>query len=509
MIHTARQIKNKNLNKRIMCIAMTCAAVVAMTTLVSCGGDKPDETETEKTSETTEMAPTDSIADTSAEEISEESVTTYAVEAYGKLESLREEFTDEKTGELTYYYEMENFYVNDSFENADKINDTLQKIYDTYELSYRENAEAASGGFDTPYDSWHLLNLALVGEDYVSMEYNNISYMGGAHPYSYFDGITIDCRTGQEITAMELFGKSSDEILQQVSDEMEMDTVASWDEVDFYLTDSTIVFFYRMPNYWEDVVWKWTSDTVGENGQRLQIGDLNEDGQTDYVIYAGEDGYYNRLLLYLSGEGIVFEHEDTCFVETGALVCNVDIDHDGEKEILLTMLPHVNSMPLMEYAVLKKENGAWKKLEVYHAEEDILQNSFPLVIVRGKSKFDAELSCKGFDKVISFDLEAYYDYWTKLSEQEDNSFAVTNKQYYENEIAKAKSGEQIGNISAWGIWNIQLSDLDDQPCLVATQGIEGYDKADLWGQVFIYFDYDKDGRIRVLDLGFLPETRIE
>ena len=96
-----------------------------------------------------------------------------------------------------------------------------------------------------------------------------------------------------------------------------------------------------------------------------------------------------------------------------------------------------------------------------------------------------------------------------LSEQEDDSFAVTNKQYYENEIAKAKSGEQIGNISAWGIWNIQLSDLDDQPCLVATQGIEGYDKADLWGQVFIYFDYDKDGRIRVLDLGFLPETRIE
>lgn len=141
----------------------------------------------------------------------------------------------------------------DSFENADKINDTLQKIYDAYELSYKENAEAAPGGFDTPYDSWHLLNLTLVGEDYISIEYNNISYMGGAHPYSYFDGITIDCKTGQEITAAELLGKSSDEILQQVSDEMGMDTVASWDEVDFYLTDSTIVFFYRMPNYWEDV----------------------------------------------------------------------------------------------------------------------------------------------------------------------------------------------------------------------------------------------------------------
>ena len=230
MFHTARQYKDKYIvsKKRIMRIAMTFVAIAATTTLVSCGGDKPDETEIRKSSE-----------------------------AYGKLETLREEFTDEKTGELAYYIEMENFYVNDFFENADKINDTLQKIYDTYELSYRENAEVASGGFDTPYDSWHLLNLTRVGEDYISMEYNNISYMGGAHPYSYFDGITIDCKTGQEITAMELLGKSSDEILRQVSDEMGMDTVASWDEVDFYLTDSTIVFFYRMPNYWEDVVWEW------------------------------------------------------------------------------------------------------------------------------------------------------------------------------------------------------------------------------------------------------------
>ena len=67
--------------------------------------------------------------------------------------------------------------------------------------------------------------------------------MGGAHPYSYFDGITIDCETGKEIAAAELLGKDSDEILQQVSDEMGLDTVASWDEVDSYLTDSTIVFF--------------------------------------------------------------------------------------------------------------------------------------------------------------------------------------------------------------------------------------------------------------------------
>lgn len=57
------------------------------------------------------------------------------------------------------------------------------------------------------------MKLTLVGEDYISIKYNDISYMGGAHPYSYFDGITIDCETGKEITAAELLGKGSDEIL--------------------------------------------------------------------------------------------------------------------------------------------------------------------------------------------------------------------------------------------------------------------------------------------------------
>ena len=77
--------------------------------------------------------------------------------------------------------------------------------------------------------------------------------------------------------------------------------------------------------------------------------------------------------------------------------------------------------------------------------------------------------------------------------------------YYENEIAKHGAGYPIGNISAWGVWEIQLSDFEGQPCLIAIQGIEGYDKQDFWGQVHIYFDYSPDGKIRILDLQFFPE----
>lgn len=204
-------------------------------------------------------------ADTSEDELSEEIVKTYVMDDYGQIVNVREEFTGENKEEITFYYEMENYYVNDTFENADKINATLQKIYDEYEQTYREDAEVSKSGeyvggdpISTPYDWWHLLNLTLVGNEYISIQYNNIDYMGGAHPYSNFDGITIDCKTGEEVSASEILGKSDDEILQQVSNEMGMDTVASWNEIDYYLTDSAIVFFYRMgPLYWEDVVWEW------------------------------------------------------------------------------------------------------------------------------------------------------------------------------------------------------------------------------------------------------------
>ena len=78
--------------------------------------------------------------------------------------------------------------------------------------------------------------------------------MGGAHPYSRFDGITIDCKTGQQVSASQLLEKSDEEILTEISNEMGFDYIGTWDDVDFYLTDSTMVFFYRMPGYWDDVV---------------------------------------------------------------------------------------------------------------------------------------------------------------------------------------------------------------------------------------------------------------
>lgn len=187
---------------------------------------------------------------------------TYRPEDYGVVEKEKQEFQGED-GEVSYYYMMESFYLSDTFSR--RVNVTLEKIYDEYEAQYLRTGELIQSGFDefdesakpdsgTPYDYWQLVGLKYAGKDYISILYNDIPYMSNTHPYSRFDGITINCRTGKEVTASEFLEKSDQEILEEVSSKMGLADTATWDDIDFYLTDSAIVFIYRVPDWWEDVV---------------------------------------------------------------------------------------------------------------------------------------------------------------------------------------------------------------------------------------------------------------
>lgn len=64
----------------------------------------------------------------------------------------------------------------------------------------------------------------------------------------------------------------------------------------------------------------------------------------------------------------------------------IDLDSDGEPEIFFTFEPHVNSMPLIEYAVLKRTGSGWKALEMIHGET-MLDNGFPISSRYGKFVF--------------------------------------------------------------------------------------------------------------------------
>lgn len=117
--------------------------------------------------------------------------------------------------------------------------------------------------------------------------------------------------------------------------------------------------------------------------------------------------------------------------------------------------------------------------------------------------FKINLSCEGLDKVITFDVEENYNNMTGQAANQWSTEAEKNaKRYYEKEILPSPAGTPVGYISAFGIWDVKLGEYEDYPCLVALQGVEGPHKFDLWGRVEIYYDYDKNGNMRVLDLKF-------
>ncbi len=222
-----------------------------------------------------------------------------------------------------------------------------------------------------------------------------------------------------------------------------------------------------------------------------KIEDLNEDGWDDYLISFFHDGVCNRLSLYLFRQGVVYDHEEDIGIGWGDYDF-VDLDGDGEKEIVLAMEPSVNSMPLEEFAVIKKAGDSWKELETCQ--------SLPLKLTHGTDPFEILLGCDGYEKTISFSVKPKYDELKRLAEQTGDSFNESMAHYYETEVEKTKAGAEIGGIMDWGIWEIHLTELDGRPCLMALQGIQGYSKEDKWGEVEIYFDYDADGKIRILEL---------
>lgn len=172
---------------------------------------------------------------------------------YGEMETVHEEFPNED-GSVTFYYDMECFYFDDTYPEV--LNETLQTYYASVEESYLQDSqvytEPLEENTNIPYDSLIFQYFTYVEEDYVSLVYNNVCYMGGAHPYSAMDGITIDCKSGEIVTVQRFLNDSDEKIGERLQEILGMDSV-SMDEWDYYLTKTSVVFFYYDPRFWEPV----------------------------------------------------------------------------------------------------------------------------------------------------------------------------------------------------------------------------------------------------------------
>ena len=138
------------------------------------------------------------------------------------------------------------------------MNETLEKIYDSYLKQYQETEdwymEQGNQGLpNVPYSKLEFLGIQYIDNDYVSLLFNDITHMGSATAYSSYDAITLDRHTGNEVTASEILEKDDFELLETVNELMGLDAKADWLDLDFYLAENKIVFFYRIPKIWEDV----------------------------------------------------------------------------------------------------------------------------------------------------------------------------------------------------------------------------------------------------------------
>lgn len=180
---------------------------------------------------------------------------------YGTIQ-LAAQYYEDENGEKNYYYEVYQYIFSDS--KYQKVNETLQGLYEKKELEYQEYYEQngpftyeepnLSGYIECRQRTWYLVNLTYVGEDYVSLLYNDlIDFPNAAHPMTYFSPVTIDVHTGKIVDVEDLLGCTRSELSQKLYGKL-CDSQLNEDEYGFYLLEDEVHFIYRTSYFVDEIV---------------------------------------------------------------------------------------------------------------------------------------------------------------------------------------------------------------------------------------------------------------
>lgn len=179
-------------------------------------------------------------------------------ESYGAIQ-LAEQYYEDENGKIEYHYEVYQYIFSDS--KYQNVNETLQSIYAEKELEYQERYElegslnylepVPEGQKDYEERTWYLVNLTYVGEDYVSLLFNDVTnWPGAAHPMSYFSPVTINVHTGEVVDVEDILGCIWDELSQQLYGDTRLNSM----DYGFYLYGEEIHFIYRFSYFVDEIV---------------------------------------------------------------------------------------------------------------------------------------------------------------------------------------------------------------------------------------------------------------
>lgn len=226
--------------------------------------------------------------------------------------------------------------------------------------------------------------------------------------------------------------------------------------------------------------------------------DLDGNGVQEYLVIEN-DAFYGSVTMYFNEEPVYRHEEELRIIGVDAREY-IDLDEDGEKEIFVSFMPAVNSMPLEEWFALKQGETGWELMEMQHYGEDMLDNGFPINVTLQEKDFQLLISCEGCEKTIPFDATAHYAEREKEKEFGDLSYDA----YIEGDFGK---GSVVGETCAWGVWNIVTGTYEGKTCLIAEHGLQGPGgKFDFYGCADVYFNYDENAQINILNLEFRPNV---
>lgn len=224
------------------------------------------------------------------------------------------------------------------------------------------------------------------------------------------------------------------------------------------------------------------------------VKDLDGNGVDDNIQIISMDatGAETCMHVYLNGEKI-FEYENSSFRIMGINTFEyLDLDKDNVNEIFITAATNANCRPYEEVLCLKQTNGKWKRMD--YPKNEVGYNEFSFRITRGKDEFDFIISSDDTNQIIHYDASSYF-------KDDENGNLNSIQEYRKNNY---KEGDEVGFISAWGIWDAKTGTYEGRNCIIASQGIEGPYGHGL-GKVIIYFAYSEQGKVDILNIGYLPE----
>ena len=140
----------------------------------------------------------------------------------------------------------------------------MQNIYQEQEQKYQEyydknevlefNDTNLEGQNDYDQKTWYLASVTYVGDDYVSLLFNDVhDWPGSPHPMSIFRPITINVETGKLVVVEEILKCTRDELLQRVFEESGVTDINDGD-YGFYLLGEEIHFIYRFNVFVDEIV---------------------------------------------------------------------------------------------------------------------------------------------------------------------------------------------------------------------------------------------------------------